>query len=339
MAASGRTWRRRLRAAGLRDDLDPARLDAALRRTMGPRYVEYAAAAARYSDGEIPAEAFYATARTFDEAALVQSHQAEIVVAAAARLEDAAIARAPAGARVLELGAWTGAFARALAGARPDLGVVATDRLRAFVAAGAARLKAPNLAFAAWDYRRPPPAALGTFDLVLTMCGVDYGWGEPSHALDGLEVRGTPVHRATVAESRPLFRAAARVARPRAVCAAVLRLPNVARLVAAVDAAAAQGWRVDLERSSHLLVDGAVLAVLIFERAPGVLAPPSEESLRAFRRRDIPLPRRRTGRFQGDDALEIHAALAGRRRSEPDVRATEAGVALRVERGVFDGGV
>ncbi|MCC6619766.1 MAG: methyltransferase regulatory domain-containing protein [Deltaproteobacteria bacterium] len=84
---------------------------------------------------------------------------------------------APAGARVLELGAGTGWNASLIAWSLPDAEVVAIDREPRHVAEGielAARLGVRNCHIRVGDFVTLDPAALGTFDYVI--CHGVYGW-------------------------------------------------------------------------------------------------------------------------------------------------------------------
>jgi hypothetical protein len=339
MPAAAKRLRRALIDAGLRFDLSPAALQSALRKSLGARaFAEFEAERDAYETGWVPAAEIYRRLPDAEAAALFQSGQAKMVLDAGARLFDSAVARAPRGAKVVELGAWHGAFAAAVAALRPDLRCVALDRAANLVRAGKAVFSRPNLVVARYDYAAPsPPKAAQDADVVLGLCPVDFLFGEPDHPLRGLDCRGSAVHAETVREASPFFAAARAVLRPGGVCSAVFRAPNRARGLAVVDAAAAAGFAFAPRRAARFKVGGAPLLVATWRLGPAPAPGPSEAAFRRFWARDLaarPAPR---ALYRGDEALDVHAALPRRRVVAETFVEAAPGVVAREERGFARG--
>jgi hypothetical protein len=327
--------RRLLAENGLRFGVSGEALERALETKLGPRrFAAYLARSDAYARGLLPARAFYAVVRDAEEAALFQSHQADLVATLGARLFDVAIDPLRAGARVVELGAWHGALADAYAALRPDLRVAAIEREPRLVSAGRARFRRRNLTLVRGTYRTPPKEARAA-SAVVSCLGVDFAFGEAEHPLSGFGVRGSPIHVATRREAAPLFFAARRVLREGATCAVALRAHNRGRAIAIVDAAAAHGFDFDFERSDVVRLIGGEILFGVFRRVRGDTAALEDEAelLRFLKARRGP-PAAKGGRTFGEDAATAFEALVDKRPSEEAYVRRDDGVRARVEAGV-----
>jgi hypothetical protein len=312
-----------LAAAGIDFSSTPAELERALAERQGARrYARHAATFDRYAAGEVDARALYATLRDLDEALLFQSYDAATLAATTTHLALAAILPAPRGARVVELGAFTGVAAAAFARLRPDLSFVACDRLAPLLRSASARFGGRRLRFLAASYAALAAGSVSAprADVVVSACGLNAAAAEASYSLRSALDPEAPLHRAARAEAAPLFRAARRCGGPSAIHVHVVRAPRAARGYAYLDAAVAAGFSFDAARSRRFVVGDDAFLLLALAPAPSrgaaakqASALPTPAEFAAFWHRDLPLAAETPHECRDDEAAARYEALPDRR--------------------------
>lgn len=261
-----------------------SRVERRIKELMGARrYARYLATAERVHSGLAPVADLYATATSLDEAAALMSHQTAEALAAAEALYASTTGWIRPGARVADLGCFTGTFTSFLTERHPEAQVVGFDRLPVVVALAASRdASRNNLEYVTWDYRarRAPP--LAPFDVLLSSFGIDFPPTKIRFSLDPERIRSGAEYRKIRQHVSPILTHWRKLATPASRCLAVLRLPHVETLTGVIDASASAGWRWRPEASSHVKVGLESFTLLAWDASPVACLLHAEANILAF---------------------------------------------------------
>lgn len=313
---------------------------------MGPaRYARYLKTADAVHAGEQPLAALYESVASLEEANLLMSHQAAPMEAAFAALERSARPRFVAGARVGDLGTYTGALASFLALRYPQVAVTGVDRVARLVSLAATRDRGiSNLRYEHLDYAEPTEAR-SAFDVLLSSFGIDFPVTDRVHGLTVENLRQGSACEETLGIARSVLRTWRSLAAPGAICRAVLRLSTAESVVAVVDAAREEGWAWQRRRSRHVRVGDESFTLLAWAATEALAPKPREDSILAFvGETSGPRIRRAMAagglrEFAGAEAILAFRALASRNVEREESRRFDDGHVMRKQLGSAEQGL
>lgn len=309
-----------LQERGYRFGKSTEKLRSDLARLLGNERVEAMAVShLAVARAEEPIGRIYDCLRTAEEANLFASRQADLSLAVYGELGERLAGDVKPGARIVDLGCWSGVFASWLAGQHPAARVFGVDRLERALEWSKAGGPPVNAEFAAWDYASAAPPPIAACDFLVSAFGLDFAAAArdvdprdpPFFSLDAGVPRDSPVYRFRRAEAAPCLAGWRRVARSGAVLWAALRIPTFEKCLAFVDAAHAAGWAWEPTQPSKLRTEDEAIPLLRL-RAGEPVDPPdadlllswwAEKEIQAFFARPI----------EGDLALALYRSLGGRR--------------------------
>ena len=254
MTPSPNQVRRQLQEFGLKFGLSAQNIDKRLERLMGrQRFQDYVAVLDHSRAAGRPISDVYGLFETLEEANLVMSHQAELILQIAHWLLSQIERVARAGLTIVDLGSWTGILTRLLAVTFPDCRVIGIDRVVPVIALASAAGGAPNVQFLNWDYSRLDGKPDIRADVLVSSLGIDFGSRLGMHSFDVCALRHSPVYDASLAEFTAYLAAWRAIAEDGAALHAVLRLSDTESLLAFADAAHTSGWSVLLADSTRIV--------------------------------------------------------------------------------------
>ena len=282
-----------------------------LRRKMGEARFRAVFAGAVAGSSTARKEEFYSRFEDLEEGNLMRSLEAGAALETSLSLYRECSSHLVPGARVMELGCWTGGLVSFIATRHPGCSVVGVDLAGNVLAACTSYYKLPNLQFRTWNYKYPGREDIEPADVLLCSMGVVHQWPENTTLPDPNFVRRSPEYALQFEEALNYLRSWRRVARDGAALFAVLRLALYPRFLAWTDAAQQAGWTPRLDRLWHVDLPDEQIRVpgLVFEAKP--CAPLPEEAVLdrwgAFDRRGHFF-----GRLAGGAALAAYRAMTGK---------------------------
>jgi hypothetical protein len=254
MTPSPNQVRRHLQEFGLKFGLSAQNIDKRLERLVGrQRFQDYVAVLDHSRAAKRPISDVYGLFETLEEANLVMSHQADLILQIAHWLLTQLKRVAQPGRTIVDLGSWTGILTRLLAVTFPDCRVIGIDRVAPVVALASAAYGAPNLQFLNWDYSSLDGKPDIRADVLVSSLGIDFGSRIGMRNLDVCALRHSPVYNASLIEFMPYLAAWRAIAADGAALHAVLRLSDTEPMLAFADAAHANGWRLLLADSTKIV--------------------------------------------------------------------------------------
>ena len=212
-------------------------------------------------------EEFYSQFHDIVEANLMRSLDPQVTLDASYSLYEKCQPLLVPGARVIELGCWTGGLASFIAQRHPQCSVVGVDGARQVVEACTAHYRLPNLSFLRWNYRWGKPEELEPADVLLSSLGVVHQGFDNSKLPDPCGIRRSTEYVRQNQHAAGYFSVWRSAAQDRATLFAVFRLRPFPRFLAWIDAAQDLGWAPLLDRFWHVDLpgEGSVLPGLVFE--------------------------------------------------------------------------
>lgn len=285
-------------------------IEAGLRDAMGrSRYGRYLRTADSVRRHLSPIDRLYQAARTLEEANLLMSHQAREMRASFLALLRAARPFLVEGAKVADLGTFTGALASFIAREHPGVAVVGIDRLGHLVRLARRRDAAVrNLEYEILDYAKPPRDRPRRFNVLLSSFGIESPATELDCGLQVTDLRRGRSYEGTRASAAQVLRSWRAMAAPGARLLAVLRLPLVEDVLGVVDAASEAGWAWRRGLSGRVRVGDEMFTRLGWIAADSPAPPVLEDALLALDAGTT--VGRLTQRIRGGERLEVSGAAA-----------------------------
>lgn len=212
-------------------------------------------------------EEFYTKFNDLIEANLMRSLDPGATFESSFNLYQRAAARMIPGARVIELGCWTGGLASFVASRHPQCSVTGVDLSQKIVDEANRFYKLPNLKFQRWNYRWAKPQELEPADLLLCSLGVVHHLPDNTALPDPDAVRRSQEYKKQLEHACGYFSVWRSAAKPGALLYAVLRLRLFPRFLAWIDAAQEAGWTPLLHRLWHvdLPAEKSALPGMVFQ--------------------------------------------------------------------------
>jgi SAM-dependent methyltransferase len=253
-----------------------------LRRLLGPeRFGEWQEINYAKTQGASIGEE-YGLIETQEELTTLFSLQADISLKVAECINRAVASAYSQGQRLLDLGCGSGILAAWFAAQYPASEVMGCDALASMIKVAQSSQSQPNLRFTQWDYRKPPDASLGTFDILLTSFGVDFPTGRRAKNPLTLGTLKTGDHYKETKEFlAPYFKQWRAAANSCASLYAVLRIPDETMFLAAVDAAHEARWEFDFGASDSVSCNNEHFPSLVFRASDAIGNLPIERNVRA----------------------------------------------------------
>ena len=215
-------------------------------------------------------EQFYAKFTDLVEGNLMRSLDPGATLESSFQLYQCSARQLRPGAKVIELGCWTGGLASFIAKQHPQCAVVGVDLGRHIVEACTEFYNLPNLTFVHWNYRWGKPQELEPADVLLCSLGVVHQLPDNTELPDPSAVRRSREYRIQFEHAAGYFGIWRTAAKDDALLYAVLRLRLFPRFLAWVDAAQASGWTPMLDRLWHVEIpsENTPLPGLVFQARP-----------------------------------------------------------------------
>lgn len=224
----------------------------------------------------------YDLIETQEELTTLFSLQADISLKVAEWLDRAVASAYSPGHRLLDLGCGSGILAAWFAEQYPASEVMGCDALASMIRLAKSSHSLPNLRFTQWDYRKPPDASLGTFDVLLTSFGVDFPTGRRAKDPLALGTLKTGDHYKEIRDFlAPYFKQWRAAANPCATLYAVLRISDETKFLAAVDAAHEAGWEFNSGAYDWVSCTNEHFPAMHFRASRAAGDPPLERNVRA----------------------------------------------------------
>jgi len=280
-----RRLERHLKEEGFHLNSGPAGIERQLKCLMGSeRYEDYLCGSDSRQTGDSGIASIYRTVQTKEEANLLFSHQAKVMLAASAWIGMKVIGgERHKPSRVADMGCASGTLCGWLAKELPGTEVVGFDREDNFVKI-AGGTPGPST-FHRWDYGSTELPPEDGFDVVVTGLGIDFPDHERRSVLGIHSNRDTPRHAFYRDKLGLVFRNWRSAAKDNARMWAVLRIPDVEMFIGIVDAAAAAGWTIDIGECSWSVTPGERMPALAFTAAATAAEPPVPSTGRSTPRR------------------------------------------------------
>ena len=220
-------------------------VDERLNQHLGPeRASQYAALLSNTAlTGEDRENAIYDFFDGLREANLLRSLSTDVTLDTSYFLYEKAVSHFAPGARVLELGCWTGGLASFIAEQHSECLVTGVDRAAKVINICNTLYRVGNLSFSQWDYRYRKPESVPPADVLLCSLGTNYNCPRDVYAsFDSTSVRGTRGYVCEKREARRYFKSWRSAAKAGSILFAVLRTTTFPRFLAFLDAAQEAGW-------------------------------------------------------------------------------------------------
>jgi hypothetical protein len=222
---------------------------------------------------EMPGDhTLYSLLKTCNEAHVFYSVQLLLSEIANAAAYDATLSSLQPGSVAIDLGCYTGTFARFIAASNPDVMIHGCDALPNLIDIAKSVPARENVCFHVWDHGSPdtaPPVkadalvSILAIPLVELSCPVD----EESEVL-----AADPTQTSTYAKARELVsttaRSWSRVATPDATLCLITRAGTPPLMLAVVDGCRDAGWHVRKSSTRILCAPGEAVPLFVFDRTP-----------------------------------------------------------------------
>ena len=217
-----------------------------------------------------------------EELTTLFSLQADVSLAVADWLDQAVASGYSPSQRILDLGCGSGIFTAWLANTYPASEVVGCDAHPGMLKAALSTHSVPNLRFIRWDYRNAPEHSVGRFDILATSFGVDFPTGRSSReSLTVGKMKEGDLYKEMRDFLAPCFKNWRLAANDEAVLYTVLRIPDEATFLGAVDAAREAGWVFDADAYTAVTCEKEHFPAMSFRVADSKASPPAESRVRA----------------------------------------------------------
>ncbi len=230
-------------------------LERRIKKLMGAeRHEAYLETALMYADDVVGVDALYQTVRSQEEAHLLFSQQAEVILESGVWLATKLAELDPVPKRIADLGCATGAMTRWLASVFATARVVGFDREKSLL--GIATGIPGKTQFLRWDYGQEETVPEDGFDAFVSALGIDWNQAVSVHIPLGCnEYRALDTCKQVREMAQPIFTNWRSIAKNGAKLFAVLRIPDLWTLVGVVDAASDAGWSLELDCFLQLQVN------------------------------------------------------------------------------------
>jgi hypothetical protein len=218
-----------------------------------------------FREGASDRRELYELFETLEEARAFTRYDAEIAAEAGSRLYAAMLPHLRPGARVADLGAFTGDYLRWLAQKHPECEFVGFDRESNAVRIAESAGNPPNVQFHQWDYSCEELQLGPLFDVLFTLFGVDFTLGDAAAcSLDVRQLEQCPCYEEAAELLQPCFQRWRSAAHPNARLLAILRLSSLEHALAVFHAAHQADWQLALEESCWFEADDQRFSLLAF---------------------------------------------------------------------------
>ena len=219
-----------------------------LKTLMGAeRYKAYLDTGDNYRAGVVGVDAIYQTVRSKEEAHLLFSQQADVILESGVWLATKLAECDPEPKRIADLGCATGAMTRWLAKVFTTAHVAGFDREKCLLDIAT---RIPGQAqFIRWDYGREETVPEDGFDALVSALGIDFDGAaaSPDIPLDCNEYRALDSCKKVREFAQPIFANWRSIAKNGAQLFIVPRVGSLWALVGVVDAASDAGWSLELD--------------------------------------------------------------------------------------------